>query len=57
MSKPTEILFRIHHELEELAEKSATEQHADRGAQERILEYYEGEFARWLVEKFKDEVL
>lgn len=57
MSKPTEILFRIHRELEALAEKSAREQHADRGAQERILEHYENEFSRWLVEKFKDEVL
>lgn len=57
MKKPTDIIVDIHRELEALAEAAVQEQHADASRVDSTLDYYEDEFAKWIVAKFKKEVL
>lgn len=55
MSSPGNIIYSIYSRLDKLAEQEAKEQGCDEGGKDRILDYYEEQFARWIVDKFKDE--
>jgi hypothetical protein len=57
MSSPGDIIYNIYSRLDKLAEQEAKEQGYDANVKNRILNHYEEEFAKWLVDKFKNEKL